>query len=96
MLKSQAYWPTGNASKYLQQLCKHFAHKVAVSHDDAQGQVALMTGPATLRADSLGLQVEVSGEDAKAILQARYVIDSHLVTFAFRENFCGLRWTDPA
>ena len=31
-------------------------------------------------------------EDAKGLIDTRYVIDKHLVIFAFREGFTGLEW----
>ncbi len=92
MLSSTAYYPTEHASKYLQQLCKHFAHKVAVTNDEKQGTVALTSGHAKLTADEKGLAVEVTAEDPKGIIHSRFVFDSHLVTFAHREGFVGLRW----
>lgn len=38
---STARLETANASKYLQQLCKHFAHKVEVRFDETEGHCAL-------------------------------------------------------
>jgi hypothetical protein len=50
-----------------------------------------------MTADPEGLTLRVTAEDAKALIQARYVIDSHLVNFAYREGFTGLDWQlDPA
>jgi uncharacterized protein len=96
MITSSARWATPNAARYLQQLCKHFAHRVEVSHSETEGQVALMTGPATLRAEDAALWVRVSAPDLKGIIAARHAIDSHLVTFAFREHFAGMPWAlDP-
>ncbi len=92
MLTSTAHYPTQHASKYLQQLCKHFAHKVTVFNDEAHGTVALEAGPATLDADENGLTLRVTAEDAKGIIGARFVFDIHLVTFAHREGFTGLSW----
>jgi len=92
MLKSTAYYPTQHGSKYLQQLCKHFAHKVTVTNDDKHGAVALEAGPAELTADENGLTITVTAEDAKGIIGARFVFDIHLVTFAHREDFIGLSW----
>lgn len=92
MFASTARYPTAHASAYMQQLCKHFAHKVAVDYDDTRASAALPLGPATMTADAEGLWVRVTAEDLKGLIQARYVIDSHLVTFAHRENFAGLRW----
>lgn len=92
MLTSTAHYPTQHASKYLQQLCKHFAHKVTVTHDDKTGSVALEAGPADLKADDEGLTLRVTAEDAKGIIGARFIFDIHLVTFAHREGFTGMNW----
>lgn len=92
MLITTAHFPTQHGSKYLQQLCKHFSHKAEVTFDESSGTVALQPGPAVLSADAEGLTVRVQAEEAKGLIQARYVIDSHLVNFAFREGFTGLDW----
>lgn len=93
MFIATAFYPTQHASKYIGQLCKHFAHKVEVSWDDTTGHAALPSGPALLTAAPEGLTVRVEAEDAKGIIHARFVVDSHLVNFAFREGFTGLDWT---
>ena len=93
MLRSRAFYPTQHGSKYLQQLCKHFGHKVEVTFDDTTGTASLPAGPAKLEASAEGLSIEVTGPEAKDIIQARFVVDSHLVTFAHRENFTGLTWS---
>ena len=92
MIASTARYTTENGSKYLQQLCKHFAHKVEVSFDDLQGTAALLSGPAEFAADAEGLTIRVTAEDMKGLIQARFAIDVHLVTFAHREGFSGLSW----
>ncbi len=83
---------TPNASKYLQQLCKHFEHKVSVEYDDATGTAALPAGPAKLAADENGLRVEINAETDENMIRARFVIDDHLKRFAFREGFTGMEW----
>jgi hypothetical protein len=93
MMITTARYTTAHASKYLQQLCKHFAHKVEVSFDETTGRAALPPGPAELTADAEGLTVRITAEDAKSMIHARFVIDSHLVTFAHREGFTGLNWS---
>lgn len=90
---STGRFETSNASRYLQQLCKHFAHKVDVTYDETSGEVALPIGPARLRADSDALVVEVEAPDAAGLERAQGVIDSHLVRFAFREEFEKMDWT---
>ncbi|HQU70135.1 MAG TPA: DUF2218 domain-containing protein [Albidovulum sp.] len=83
---------TPNGSKYIAQLCKHFARKVEVSCDDHRGHAALPSGPAEFSADAGGLTVRLEAADAKNLIQARFTIDVHLATFAHRENFLGLNW----
>ncbi|MBL4916846.1 DUF2218 domain-containing protein [Szabonella alba] len=95
MLVSTARYPTVHASKYLQQLCKHFAHKAEVSHDDTTGRAALEPGLVELAAEAGALTVRASAADAKGLIQTRFVVDVHLVTFAHREAFTGLDWQAP-
>ena len=37
MLTSETRFETPNASKYLQQLCKHFGHRVEETHTETEG-----------------------------------------------------------
>lgn len=83
---------TEHADKYIQQLCKHFAHKVPVTFDDASGQADLPPGPAKMIALKDALRIEITGEDQAALTRARYIIDSHLERFAFREGFTAMDW----
>ena len=92
MIVTTARFATPHAAKYIAQLCKHFAHKVPAEWDDTQGQAALPSGPVSLRAEADALHVRITAEDAKAMIQSRFVVDSHLVTFAHREGFTGLCW----
>ncbi|MEW2914165.1 MULTISPECIES: DUF2218 domain-containing protein [unclassified Leisingera] len=96
MLTDQGRFETPNASRYLQQLCKHFAHKVAVDHDDTRGTVALGMGPATLHAADGVLTAEVTAPDAADLAEARDIIDRHLARFAFREEFEAMTWQSEA
>ncbi len=92
MLISTAHYPTAQGPKYLQQLCKHFAHKAEVSFTDTTGHAVLGDGIAHLTATEAGLTIRLEAPDAKTVIQTRYVIDVHLVNFAFREGFTGLSW----
>ena len=83
---------TQQASKYLQQLCKHFAHKIEVDYDAQSARMALPTGPATLAADETTLTARISGADDAALERARHIIDDHLKRFAHRENFEAMGW----
>lgn len=83
---------TEKASRYLQQLCKHFAHKVDCEWSETEGTADLPGGRLTLTASATALAIHVTGEDAKGLTKARYVLEDHLVRFAFREGLLGLHW----
>ena len=89
---STARYPSPNASKYVQQLAKHFAHKIEVHTDEHSAGFSLQAGHVRLETDGETLLVTIEAEDAKSLIDARYVIDKHLVIFAFREGFAGLDW----
>lgn len=91
-LQNTGRFETAQAGKYLQQLCKHFAHKVEVSYDAQSGWVDLPPGRATLEASAEALQVTVTGPDEDGLGLAREIIDNHLVRFAFREGFEAMEW----
>jgi hypothetical protein len=90
---SQGRFDTPNASRYLQQLCKHFAHKTEVDYDETRGTAKLPGGPATLSVTDEALIVTLESPDPEALKKAKHIIDSHLERFAFREDFKGMAWS---
>jgi hypothetical protein len=85
---------TPHASRYLQQLCKHFGHKVKTSFDESAGTIAFPIATATLTAAPAVLTVTLDVREPEQISRMREVIDSHLQRFAFREAFSGMTWQD--
>lgn len=83
---------TPNGAKYLQQLCKHFAHKIEVHHDTTEGTCQFTFGRAQLQADAEGLSVTFQLSTPDAVESAKTVIDKHLERFAFREGFTHMAW----
>mgnify|MGYP001795151517 FL=1 len=83
---------TAQASKYLQQLCKHFAHKIEVTSTDTTGTCHFVMGPAYLTAHDTQLEVQFDLTGADQADRAKHVMDSHLQRFAFRENFTAMEW----
>ena len=83
---STASVETDHASKYLQQLCKHFAHKVEVSYDRHAGHVTFPMGICLMKADDNILHFNIRAESSDAVQAAQSVIDVHLVKFAWREE----------
>ena len=85
---------TASASKYLQQLCKHWSHKFPVEFTPEKGMIPFADGRVCrleATADILTIRTEVPSEDLLERFQT--VIIEHLKRFAFRENLDGVTWT---
>ncbi len=76
---------TIHASRYLQQLCKHFGHKVPVAFTPEEGRVTLPFGTCHLAALPDALTLTATSEIADLPRLERFLGD-HLARFAFREN----------
>jgi hypothetical protein len=93
MPASQASVTTASASRYLQQLCKHWSHKFPVEFTPQQGVIPFdATRVFRLEAlpDRLALRIEAADEAALEHMQG--VVIDHLKRFAFREDFGEVRW----
>lgn len=105
-VSSSASVPTSHASRYLQQLCKHWGHNLAVTFDEAKGTVVFprnargadWPGDATLKlvahenALDCGLEASSTGQ-----LEAlKGAVARHLDRFAFREAPLDFNWNDAA
>jgi len=84
--RSVAEVATPNASRYLQQLCKHFAHKRPVTFDPQTGSIAFSSGECRLDARDGALTLSLTAPDATYLEQVQDVVARHLVRFAFREE----------
>lgn len=92
MPTSRAVVPTSSASRYLQQLCKHWSHKFDVTFDANHGLIPLPFGPVDLVADETALTATVAvGEDGD-LARAQQVVADHLNRFAFREGELVFDW----
>ena len=80
------------ASRYLQQLCKHFAHKIEVRFTPEAGHIAFGFGAADLTAEDGLLTVTLALQPGADPAQAKHVIDKHLAVFTHREGGVGLTW----
>jgi len=94
MAKSSALVPTEHASKYLQQLCKHWSHRLEVTFDATQGTVKFPEAVATMSAREGGLDVLVEAEASETVERLKGVVSSHLDRFAFREAPLKFDWVD--
>lgn len=92
MTKAIAIVPTESGWKYLQQLCKHWAHKLEVELGDKSGIVRFSEAVATMSADETALTVEVEAVSPEVLERMKGVVSSHLDRFAFREAPLPFDW----
>ncbi len=91
---STARVATASASRYLQQLCKHWAHKLEVAFDPTHGTIGFPNGTLiTLDADDTGLVNRIDAPDAETLDRMKGVLAEHLDRFAFREAPLPFVWS---
>jgi uncharacterized protein len=84
--------PTSQGARYLQQLCKHWSHKLDVQLTDNEGIVRFPHAVATMTAGAEALTVTVEAEDEETLQRMKGVVASHLDRFAFREAPLPFDW----
>lgn len=77
--------PTAHASRYLQQLCKHWSHKFPVEFTPQNGRIEMSAGVLVLDADAEGLGLRLTTEPEN-LERMEGVVADHLKRFAFREE----------
>lgn len=102
--QSTAHVPTANAGRYLQQLCKHWAHALAVDFTPEQGRVVFPRNArgadwpkdATLhlRAHDIYLECLLEASVPEQLAGLKDVVARHLDRFAFREAPLKFDWYD--
>lgn len=85
--------PTASASRYLQQLCKHWSHKFTVEFTPVEGRIAFSSGSCSLQADAERLTMQVEAPDEAAATRLAGVVVDHLKRFAFREELGEINWS---
>ena len=97
MSTSIARVPTLSASRYLQQLAKHWSHKMEVSFSEQEGRIEFPNGSLLeMRADSATLDVVLTVPESEDMGRMRGVVASHLDRFAFREAPLTFDWQEQA
>lgn len=91
-LTSSAFVSTETPARYISRLCKHFAHKIPVSHDEQQGRIEFEFGVALLQATEGGLQLSVQSENEEHLERLKGVVASHFERFAWQEELT-LEWS---
>ena len=97
MPASHATIATASASRYLQQLCKHWSHKFAVEFTPQHGTIPFDAARVcTLDASPEALALRIEASDDAALERTQGVVIDHLKRFAFREDLGEVRWTKAA
>lgn len=101
---SRASVPTAHASRYLQQLCKHWSHNLAVEFDETKGTVifprnargADWPADATLelRAHEGAIDCRLAASSTGQLEALKEAVARHLDRFAFREAPLPFDWQD--
>ncbi|MCW1381525.1 DUF2218 domain-containing protein [Novosphingobium sp. KCTC 2891] len=105
-ISSTARVPTMHGARYLQQLCKHWAHNLAVSFDETHGRVVFPRdargaswagdGIVTFAAESETLVCAVTASEPGQLEGLKGAVARHLDRFAFREAPLAFDWIDSA
>ena len=93
MTRYQTNVATEHASRYLQQLCKHWSHRLEVAFDPTQGVVRFDGASCSLRAEADRLHVTLESDDPAQAATLCGVVADHLKRFAFREDL-SFDWTE--
>jgi uncharacterized protein len=94
MARVEAELATAHASRYLQQLCKHWSHKFAVEFTPQHGTIPFdPTRVCTLDASAGRLALRIEAADDATLERMQGVVIEHLKRFAFREDLGNVQWT---
>ena len=94
-VSSEARVQTALSRRYLEQLCKHFQHKLPVTLEDGHGLIAFPAGTCELDAVAPAgiLMMRVVAGDEPGLIMLEDVVARHLQRFAFREELNSLDTT---
>jgi len=93
MPTSQARVPTPSASRYLQQVCKHWSHKFAVEFTPEKGHIPFADGRVCdLEASPDALTMRAQAPDPESLERLQRVVVEHVKRFAFREDLGEIQW----
>lgn len=104
MVSSVAQVPTKSGSRYLQQLCKHWAHNMPVEFTSERGTVTFPRnargadwpddGVLTMVAHAGTLECRIDASVEGQLEGLKGAVVRHLDRFAFREAPLAFNWVD--
>lgn len=100
---STGFAKTDKASRYIQQLCRHWEHSLTVNFDadhgtivfprDARGADWPADGLVTLDARPDGIAIRVDASADGQLNGLKGAVERHIDRFAFRENGLKYEWS---
>jgi hypothetical protein len=93
MYAAEARVSSDKASRYLVQLCKHFAHKIPAEYDETRGRVDFQPGLCLLTATENELVVTCEAGTVPELNRVKGIVEDHIVRFGWRETV-AIEWTD--
>lgn len=93
-LTTTGFVATPNGARYIQQLVKHWSHRLAIT--EAEGVTTIPFSPdatLTLKSDATGIAMTLVTPGDADDQRFRKVFENHLDRFAFREVPLGYTWT---
>ena len=104
MISSTAQVPTASGSRYLQQLCKHWAHNMTVDFTPKKGTVVFSRnargadwqgdGLLTMTEHPETLECRIDASAPEQLEGLKGALSRHLDRFAFREAPLTFDWVD--
>ena len=86
MMKAVAFVKTDTPSKYINRLCKHFAHKAAVNYNDDGGEIIFEIGKGCILKHDDGLLLTAEAEQQENLEGVIDIMDRHFVRIAWQEE----------
>lgn len=98
----EGFFETANGSKYLQQLCKHWSHNLAVEYQDGRATIVFpkdargadWPGDAVVELTAIegGIGCRINASAVGQLEGLKGAVSGHLDRFAFREAPLPVEW----
>lgn len=88
---AKAYVKTEQPAKYINRLCKHFAHKTTVEYDDHKGNISFRMGKGLIQKTPDGLMLQAEALSREELAEVIDIMDRHFVRVAWQEELT-LQW----
>lgn len=95
MFQAHARLVSDKASRYLAQLCKHFAHKIPVEWSETRGHADFGIGTCQLTVDGDVLLLACRAPTEDALEKVKCIVEDHLLRFGWREKLIVVWRPEP-